>query len=172
MTEALVSLRFCRVMEGEESLPLFSPELLVLSPAFQEAVPHLPSISLFHGTADCSIHHEARYVINSAALSYSHVLVSWKDQMSLWVSSWSIWCKVHVYDHLPEGMMRPDGNFSAVLHLGMHCNQWVQRWQQFCMLERHTLTCSCRCVVLTAPILYSESNGSFCPCLCSMGLWH
>jgi prenylcysteine alpha-carboxyl methylesterase len=69
---------FLRVMEGEESLPLFSPELLVLSPAFQEAVPHLPSISLFHGTADCSIHHEARYVINSAALSYSHLLVSWK----------------------------------------------------------------------------------------------
>jgi prenylcysteine alpha-carboxyl methylesterase len=60
---------FLRVMEGEESLPLFSPELLVLSPAFQEAVPHLPSISLFHGTADCSIHHEASVAFGNALQS-------------------------------------------------------------------------------------------------------
>ncbi|CAK9231058.1 unnamed protein product [Sphagnum troendelagicum] len=60
---------FLRVMEGEESLPLFSPELLVLTPAFQEAVPHLPSISLFHGTADCSIHHEASVAFGNALQS-------------------------------------------------------------------------------------------------------
>jgi len=57
-----VLLRFCSVMEGEESLPLFSPELLVLSPSFREAVPLLPPISLFHGTADYSILYDARYV--------------------------------------------------------------------------------------------------------------
>jgi prenylcysteine alpha-carboxyl methylesterase len=50
---------FLSVMEGEESLPLFSPELLVLSPSFQEAVPLLPPISLFHGTADYSILYDA-----------------------------------------------------------------------------------------------------------------
>jgi hypothetical protein len=56
----LGSLWFCSVMEGEESLPLFSPELLVLSPSFHESVPLLPPIALFHGTADCSILCEAR----------------------------------------------------------------------------------------------------------------
>ncbi len=50
------------MMEGEESLPLFSPELLVSSPSFWEAVPLLPPISLFHGTADYSILYDARYV--------------------------------------------------------------------------------------------------------------
>jgi prenylcysteine alpha-carboxyl methylesterase len=50
---------FLSVMEGEESLPLFSPELLVLSPSFRKAVPLLPPISLFHGTADYSILYDA-----------------------------------------------------------------------------------------------------------------
>ena len=50
-----------RIMEGEESLPLYSPECIARSPSFRDAVPLLPPITLFHGTADYSIPHEARY---------------------------------------------------------------------------------------------------------------
>ncbi|CAM6102602.1 unnamed protein product [Calypogeia fissa] len=50
---------FLSVMEGETSLPLYSPELAVQSEAFAPAVPLLPPIYLFHGTADYSIPYEA-----------------------------------------------------------------------------------------------------------------
>ncbi|CAK9200932.1 unnamed protein product [Sphagnum troendelagicum] len=60
---------FLSVMEGEESLPLFSPELLVLSPSFRESVPLLPPIALFHGTADCSILCEASVTFGNALRS-------------------------------------------------------------------------------------------------------
>jgi prenylcysteine alpha-carboxyl methylesterase len=56
-------------MEGEESLPLFSPEIMVMDPSFRQAVPLLPPITLFHGTADYSIPYEARYC-NWNILSY------------------------------------------------------------------------------------------------------
>ncbi|XP_078170204.1 putative isoprenylcysteine alpha-carbonyl methylesterase ICMEL1 isoform X2 [Carex rostrata] len=46
---------FLSVMEGEESLPAFSPELLVRKPSNRHAVSLLPRIVLFHGTSDCSI---------------------------------------------------------------------------------------------------------------------
>ncbi|KAF3337547.1 putative isoprenylcysteine alpha-carbonyl methylesterase ICMEL1 [Carex littledalei] len=46
---------FLSVMEGEESLPAFSPELLVRKPSNSFAVSLLPRIVLFHGTSDCSI---------------------------------------------------------------------------------------------------------------------
>jgi len=48
-------------MEGETSLPIYSPEYMVKTPAFKKAVPLLPPITLFHGTGDYSIPHEARY---------------------------------------------------------------------------------------------------------------
>lgn len=48
---------FFSMMEGEKSLPKFSPEYMVLTPAFRRAVPLLPPITLYHGTADYSIPH-------------------------------------------------------------------------------------------------------------------
>lgn len=50
---------FLSVMEGEKSLPLFSPELMVASPLFDRAACRLPPITLYHGTADISIPHSA-----------------------------------------------------------------------------------------------------------------
>jgi prenylcysteine alpha-carboxyl methylesterase len=49
------------MMEGEESMPLYSPMHMIMNPSFKEAVPVLPPITLFHGTADYSIPHDARY---------------------------------------------------------------------------------------------------------------
>lgn len=49
-----------RVMEGEKSLPIYSPEYMVKTPTFKKAVPLLPPITLFHGTGDYSIPHKAR----------------------------------------------------------------------------------------------------------------
>ncbi|KAH8956523.1 hypothetical protein BDL97_07G043100 [Sphagnum fallax] len=60
---------FLSVMEGEESLPLFSPEMMVMDPSFRQAVPLLPPITLFHGTADYSIPYEASVTFGEALRS-------------------------------------------------------------------------------------------------------
>ncbi|XP_044441707.1 probable isoprenylcysteine alpha-carbonyl methylesterase ICMEL1 isoform X2 [Triticum aestivum] len=46
---------FLSIMEGEESLKKFSPEVVVKEVAVRSAVSLLPRIILFHGTADCSM---------------------------------------------------------------------------------------------------------------------
>lgn len=46
---------FLSIMEGEESLRKFSPELMVKDVAVRSAVSLLPRIILFHGTSDCSM---------------------------------------------------------------------------------------------------------------------
>ncbi|TYJ95562.1 isoprenylcysteine alpha-carbonyl methylesterase ICME-like isoform X2 [Cucumis melo var. makuwa] len=43
------------IMEGEESLQRFSPEVMVQDPKIEDAVSLLPHFILFHGTADYSI---------------------------------------------------------------------------------------------------------------------
>ncbi|KAG0583219.1 hypothetical protein M758_3G120400 [Ceratodon purpureus] len=50
---------FLSMMEGEHSLPVYSPQYMVMTPGFRKAVPLLPPINLYHGTADYSIPHEA-----------------------------------------------------------------------------------------------------------------
>jgi hypothetical protein len=57
------------IMEGQESLPAFSPELLVRKPSNRLAVSLLPRIVLFHGTNDCSIPSTARSVYRKRTLS-------------------------------------------------------------------------------------------------------
>ncbi|KAI4967416.1 hypothetical protein ZWY2020_027817 [Hordeum vulgare] len=46
---------FLSIMEGEESLRKFSPEVVVKDVAVRSAVSLLPQIILFHGTSDCSM---------------------------------------------------------------------------------------------------------------------
>ncbi|CAI5995359.1 unnamed protein product [Closterium sp. NIES-65] len=52
---------FLSIFEGEESLPLFSPELLVSRPTFKAAAPLLPPVHLYHGVDDISVPFTARY---------------------------------------------------------------------------------------------------------------
>lgn len=51
----------CSIMDGEESLRQYSPEVLVQDPNTRHAVSLLPPIILFHGTADYSIPADARF---------------------------------------------------------------------------------------------------------------
>ncbi|XP_052312685.1 probable isoprenylcysteine alpha-carbonyl methylesterase ICMEL1 isoform X3 [Populus trichocarpa] len=51
---------FLSIMEGEESLRRFSPEVIVQDPNLKKAVSLLPPIVLFHGTADYSIPADSR----------------------------------------------------------------------------------------------------------------
>lgn len=55
----LYSSIFLSIMEGEDSLARFSPEILVKNPSFRQAVSLLPPIFLLHGTGDYSIPSEA-----------------------------------------------------------------------------------------------------------------
>lgn len=50
---------FLSIMEGEQSLPRFSPEVMVQDPNIRSAVSLLPPIVLFHGTGDYSIPSDA-----------------------------------------------------------------------------------------------------------------
>ncbi|PIN07459.1 Arylacetamide deacetylase [Handroanthus impetiginosus] len=50
---------FLSIMEGEESLRRYSPEVMVQDPSHRNAVSLLPPIILFHGTADYSIPSDA-----------------------------------------------------------------------------------------------------------------
>ncbi|KAB1206474.1 putative isoprenylcysteine alpha-carbonyl methylesterase ICMEL1 [Morella rubra] len=52
---------FSRIMEGEQSLRRFSPEVMVQDPNIRHAVSLLPPIILFHGTADYSIPSDASF---------------------------------------------------------------------------------------------------------------
>lgn len=49
------------IMEGEESLRQYSPEVKVQDPNNRTAVSLLPPIILFHGTADYSIPSDSRF---------------------------------------------------------------------------------------------------------------
>ncbi|XP_008801970.1 probable isoprenylcysteine alpha-carbonyl methylesterase ICMEL2 isoform X2 [Phoenix dactylifera] len=53
---------FLSIMEGEESLRRYSPEVVVQDSSVRQAIPQLPYIILFHGTADYSIPSSARLV--------------------------------------------------------------------------------------------------------------
>lgn len=50
---------FLSIMEGEQSLQRFSPEVMVQDPSIRNAVSLLPPTILFHGTADYSIPSDA-----------------------------------------------------------------------------------------------------------------
>jgi prenylcysteine alpha-carboxyl methylesterase len=60
------------VMEGEASFPLFPPEIMVMNTSFHPAVPLLPPIRVFHGKANFSIPHEAKYSDMKQLPSDSH----------------------------------------------------------------------------------------------------
>ncbi|XP_047176549.1 isoprenylcysteine alpha-carbonyl methylesterase ICME-like [Vigna umbellata] len=46
---------FLSIMEGEESLKVYSPEIKIQDPCLKSAIPHFPPVYLVHGTADYSI---------------------------------------------------------------------------------------------------------------------
>ncbi|KAK7316211.1 hypothetical protein VNO77_35060 [Canavalia gladiata] len=46
---------FLSIMEGEQSLKKFSPQMKIRDPCLKSSIPHLPPIFLFHGNADYSI---------------------------------------------------------------------------------------------------------------------
>nr|POE58789.1 isoprenylcysteine alpha-carbonyl methylesterase icme [Quercus suber] len=50
---------FLSIMEGEQGLQRFSPEVKIQDKSIRVAVSHLPPISLFHGTSDYSIPSDA-----------------------------------------------------------------------------------------------------------------
>lgn len=52
---------YCSIMEGEESIRRFSPEVVVQDPNIGNAVSLIPPTVLFHGTGDYSIPSDQRF---------------------------------------------------------------------------------------------------------------
>lgn len=66
------------IMEGEESLRQYSPEVKVQDPNNRNAVSMLPPIILFHGTADYSIPSDSRsesHLINTRSHDFSSLSI-------------------------------------------------------------------------------------------------
>lgn len=53
---------YCSIMEGEEGLKRFSPEVILKDSRFRHAASLLPQIILFHGMDDYSIPCDARLI--------------------------------------------------------------------------------------------------------------
>ncbi|VAI90880.1 unnamed protein product [Triticum turgidum subsp. durum] len=70
---------FLSIMEGEESLKKFSPEVVVKEVAARSAVSLLPHIILFHGTTDCSMPSAERLVKPKLLATSDFVTVSSHD---------------------------------------------------------------------------------------------
>ncbi|KAF8042037.1 hypothetical protein BT93_A0591 [Corymbia citriodora subsp. variegata] len=65
---------FLGIMEGEQSLQRFSPDLVAQDPNRRIAVSHLPPVILFHGTADYSIPSDARDSSKSWSASRGNII--------------------------------------------------------------------------------------------------
>lgn len=62
LTSSIFLCSIYSIMEGEESLKKFSPEILVQGLSSENSASLLPHVILFHGTSDCSIPSDARFV--------------------------------------------------------------------------------------------------------------
>lgn len=60
------------IMEGEQGLQRFSPEVQIQDKSIRDAVSRLPPITLFHGTSDYSIPSDARLGCSLKLLLQAH----------------------------------------------------------------------------------------------------
>lgn len=63
------------IMEGEQSLRRFSPEVMVQDPNIRNAISLLPPIILFHGTADYSIPSDDRFESALDLILWLHLII-------------------------------------------------------------------------------------------------
>ncbi|XP_073142914.1 probable isoprenylcysteine alpha-carbonyl methylesterase ICMEL1 isoform X2 [Henckelia pumila] len=88
-TRGLYRSIFLSIMEGEESLRRYSPEVMVRDSNFRDAVSLLPPIHLFHGTADYSIPFDASKsfaeTLQSLGVQAQYILYEGKTHTDLFV---------------------------------------------------------------------------------------
>lgn len=95
---------FLSIMEGEQSLKKFSPELKVQDPCIKDSIPLLPRIILFHGTADYSIPSTASEkfadALKEAGASAELILYDGKTHTDLFVQDPLRGGKDDLFDHV------------------------------------------------------------------------
>ncbi|KAM1919282.1 hypothetical protein FF1_023810 [Malus domestica] len=95
---------FLSIMEGEESLHQFSPEVKVKDPSNRSAVSLLPPITLFHGTDDYSIPSDASKVfvdvLQKAGARADLILYEGKTHTDLFLQDPLRGGKDELFDHL------------------------------------------------------------------------
>ncbi|KEH25292.1 probable isoprenylcysteine alpha-carbonyl methylesterase ICMEL2 [Medicago truncatula] len=95
---------FLSIMEGEQSLKKFSPELKVQDPCIKDSIPLLPRIILFHGTGDYSIPSTASEkfadALKEAGASAELILYDGKTHTDLFVQDPLRGGKDDLFDHV------------------------------------------------------------------------
>ncbi|KAG6743080.1 isoprenylcysteine alpha-carbonyl methylesterase ICME-like [Populus alba x Populus x berolinensis] len=102
---------FLSMMEGEESLQSFSPELRIEDPSIGNAVSLLPPIILFHGTADYSIP-------SSASIDFAAALQRLGAQAELILFDGKTHTDLFLQDPLRGGKDEMFSHLVAVIHAG------------------------------------------------------
>ncbi|KAJ6792736.1 putative isoprenylcysteine alpha-carbonyl methylesterase ICMEL1 [Iris pallida] len=102
---------FLSIMEGEQSLKRFSPEVVVRNLKFRHAVSLLPRIILFHGTGDYSIP-------SDASKSFADALRSAGVQVELILYKGKTHTDLFIQDPLRGGRDELLENIIQVIHAG------------------------------------------------------
>ncbi|KAL7614282.1 probable isoprenylcysteine alpha-carbonyl methylesterase ICMEL2 [Lactuca sativa] len=94
------------IMEGEESLKRFSPEILIEDPSVMNAVSKFPHVILFHGTADYSIPADASISfvasLNRVGVRAELKLCNGKSHTDLFVQNALRGGKDEVFDYIVD----------------------------------------------------------------------
>ncbi|XP_062150511.1 isoprenylcysteine alpha-carbonyl methylesterase ICME-like [Alnus glutinosa] len=100
----LYSSIFLSIMEGEQSLQRFSPEVMIQDPSIRDAVSHLPPITLFHGTSDYSIPSDASKTfadaLQRAGAQVTLILFEGKTHTDLFLQDPLRGGKDELFDHI------------------------------------------------------------------------
>ncbi|KAM4131652.1 hypothetical protein ACJW30_01G191300 [Castanea mollissima] len=95
---------FLSIMEGEQGLQRFSPEVIIQDKSIRDAVSHLPPITLFHGTSDYSIPSDASKTfgdaLQRAGAQVKLVLFEGKTHTDLFLQDPLRGGKDELFDHL------------------------------------------------------------------------
>jgi prenylcysteine alpha-carboxyl methylesterase len=115
----LITYYHCSIMEGEQSLKKFSPEIKIQDPCIKDSIPLLPRIILFHGTGDYSIPSIARWVCKLEIHWCYSFLLHWRKLLQLLMKFqadngftywyyWVIVCSERFADALKKAGARAD----------------------------------------------------------------
>ncbi|XP_065616973.1 probable isoprenylcysteine alpha-carbonyl methylesterase ICMEL2 isoform X3 [Quercus suber] len=109
---------FLSIMEGEQGLQRFSPEVQIQDKSTRDAVSRLPPITLFHGTSDYSIPSDARYFLIFCSKTFVDALQRAGAQAKLVLYEGKTHTDLFLQDPLRGGKDELFDHLVSVIHAG------------------------------------------------------